>query len=210
MPHKKLIEILLFSSLIYGYPLSINGQELNNGLPIATAESVIDGNALSNVHGRVTVNMAAGDANRQVNAGALAINQDGGLASALTTSHQAIASTHATPSNLSTALINNNAFVGSTGAISINQTSGELNSQANGLAFALGSRVEAVSESVLSETNSGTGLIDSDSTMGTATAEIADTAFVGSRGLIQINQSAGSRNTTANNFAFQLNLKANP
>ena len=87
MPHKKLIEILLLSSLIYGYPLSINGQELNNGLPIATAESVIDGNALSNVHGRVTVNMAAGDANRQVNAGALAINQDGGLASALTTSH---------------------------------------------------------------------------------------------------------------------------
>jgi hypothetical protein len=210
MQHEKLIEILLFAIVSSGHSLPIASQELNNGLPYSTDKSVINGNALSNVHGRITVNMAAGDSNRQVNAGAFAINQSGGLATALTTSHQAIDSTNATQADFSTALINGNAFAGSTGAISINQTSGVLNSQANGLAFALGSEVEAVSESVLSDTHSGAGLIDSDATMGKATADIADTAFVGARGLIQINQSAGSRNTTANNFAFQLKLEANP
>jgi hypothetical protein len=210
MSPRKLIEILLFTTVFGSYALSSTGQELNNGLPYSTDKSIIDGNALSNVHGRITVNMAAGDSNRQMNAGAFAIDQNGGLATALTTSHQAINSTNATPADFSTALINGNAFAGSTGAISINQTSGVLNSQANGLAFALGSEVEAVSESVLSDTHSGAGLIDSDATMGNATADIADTAFVGARGLIQINQSAGSRNTTANNFAFQLKLEANP
>jgi len=210
MSHKKLIETFLLAIIVSSHSLSINAQELNNGLPSYTTESIIDGEALSNVHGRVTINMAAGDSNQQINSGALAINQGGGLATALTTSLHAIVSTAAMPADLSTALINDNAFTGSAGAISINQASGVLNSQANGLAFALGSGVEAVSESVLSETTSGNGLIDSELTTGTKMASIADTAFVESRGLIQINQSAGSKNKTANHFTFQLIQEVNP
>ncbi len=210
MPSPKNIIILLLAVIIGGQSLTINAQQLNNGLPIYTTKSVIDGAALSNVHGRITVNMAAGDSNRQINTAALAINQDGGLATAISTSHQVIESTIATPTILSTALIDNNAFANSVGAISINQTSGALNSQANGLAFALGSGVESVSASELSETNSGRGLTDFNLTTGIKTAKIANTAFVESRGLIQINQSAGSKNKTANNFTFQLSREVNP
>jgi hypothetical protein len=207
MIHKKFIDILFLTIIVSSLSLSVNAQEPNNGLPNYTTESIIDGDALSNVHGRVTINMAAGDSNRQINSGSLAINQRGGLATALTTSHQAIVSTAATPADLSTALINDKAFTDSTGAISINQASGSLNYQANGLAFAFGSGVEAVSESVLSGTTSGRGLIDAELTTGTEMASIADTAFVESRGLIQINQSAGSKNKTANSFTFQLEGK---
>jgi hypothetical protein len=210
MPSPKNIIILLLAVIIGGQSLTINAQQLNNGLPIYTTKSVIDGAALSNVHGRITINMAAGDSNRQINTAALAINQDGGLATAISTSHQVIESTIATPTILSTALIDNNAFANSVGAISINQTSGALNSQANGLAFALGSGVESVSASELSETNSGRGLTDFNLTTGIKTAKIANTAFVESRGLIQINQSAGSKNKTANNFTFQLSREVNP
>jgi hypothetical protein len=210
MPSPKNIIILLLAVIIGGQSLTINAQQLNNGLPIYTTKSVIDGAALSNVHGRITVNMAAGDSNRQINTAALAINQDGGLATAISTSHQVIESTIATPTILSTALIDNNAFANSVGAISINQTSGALNSQVNGLAFALGSGVESVSASELSETNSGRGLTDFNLTTGIKTAKIANTAFVESRGLIQINQSAGSKNKTANNFTFQLSREVNP
>jgi len=208
MAYKKIIATLFLAIIVSSLP--VHAQEPNNGLPDYTTESIIDGEALSNVHGRVTVNMAAGDSNRQINSGALAINQGGGSAAALTTSYQTIVSTAAMPADLSTALINDNAFTGSTGAISINQASGALNSQANGLAFALGSGVEAVSESVLSGTTSGNGLVDSELTTGTKKASIADTAFVESRGLIQINQSAGSKNTTANHFTFQLVREVNP
>jgi hypothetical protein len=210
MPPPKNIKMLLLAAIISAHSLSINAQQLNNGLPSYITESVIDGAALSNVHGRISVNMAAGDANRQINSAALAINQEGGLATAISASHQVIESTIATPTILSTALIDNHAFAGSVGAISINQTSGALNSQVNGLAFALGSGVESVSASELSETNSGRGLTDVELTTGTKTAKIANTAFVESRGLIQINQSAGSKNKTANNFTFQLSREVNP
>ena len=187
-----------------------NAQQSINDLPSYTTKSVIDGAALSNVHGRVTVNMAAGDSNRQINSAALAMNQDGGLATAITTSHQTINSSVTTPSIISTALIDDNAFASSVGAISINQTSGTLNSQANGLVFAMGSGLESVSENELSETNSGTGLTDFNLTTGTKKATIANTAFVESSGLIQINQSAGSKNKTTNNFTFQVSREVNP
>jgi hypothetical protein len=39
---------------------------------------------------------------------------------------------------------------------------------------------------------------------------INDTAFEGAHGLVQVNQSAGSGNSTANNFALQVQLGAKP
>ena len=210
MPAPINTKILLLAAIILSHSMLTNAQQSINDLPSYTTKSVIDGAALSNVHGRVTVNMAAGDSNRQINSAALAMNQDGGLATAVTTSHQTINSSVTTPSIISTALIDDNAFASSVGAISINQTSGTLNSQANGLVFAMGSGVESVSENELSETNSGTGLTDFNLTTGTKKATIANTAFVESSGLIQINQSAGSKNKTTNNFTFQVSREVNP
>ena len=171
---------------------------------------MIDGDALSNTRGRFAVNIAAGDSNSQVNAGALAINPSDGVAAANVISHQSVGQNSITAPDLSIAIIGERAFTNSVGAISVNQTSGVGNTQANGMAIALGVEVEAVSESLLSETASGVGLNSVGSSAGEKAATISNTAFQGSHGLIQINQSAGSGNNTANNFAFQLQLGAKP
>jgi hypothetical protein len=175
-------------------------------LPGYVTQSVIDGDALSHTRGRFAVNMAAGDSNAQVNAGALAIDPSGGSAVANVISHQSVGQNSITAPDLSIAIIGDRAFTNSVGAISVNQTSGVGNTQANGMAIALGVEVEAVSESLLSATASGVGLNSVDSNSGDKAATISNTAFQGSHGLVQINQSAGSGNSTANNFAFQLQL----
>lgn len=176
-------------------------------LPGYVTQSVIDGNAMSDVRGRFVANVAAGDSNAQIAAGALAIGVDGGSAVAQIGALQAVGSIHATAPDLSIAIIGGQAFTNSVGAISVNQTSGVGNTQANGMAIAMGVGVEAVSESVLAATTSGVGLVGNGAGAGVKAASIADTAFEGSRGLIQINQSAGSGNSTANNFALQVTAK---
>lgn len=179
-------------------------------LPAYVTRSVIDGNALSNVRGRFAVNMAAGDSNAQTNAGAMAIGLDGGTAAALVGVHQATGWSRATAPDLSIAVIGGRAFANSSGAVSVNQTSGAGNTQANGMAVAVGFDVEAASESVLAATASGVGLAGPARGANMKAVSISDSAFRGSRGLVQINQSAGSGNSTANNFAFQLQLGTKP
>ena len=161
------------------------GQSAMPQLPGYATRSVIDGNALSNVRGRFAVNMAAGDSNAQMNAGALAIDLEGGNAAALVSMHQAVGSIRATAPNLSIAIIGGSAFANSAGAISVNQTSGVGNTQANGMAISVGIEVEAVSESKLAATASGVGVVGTGRSANTKTASISDTAFQGSRGLIQ-------------------------
>lgn len=190
--------------------LPVLAQEALNELPMYVTTSVIDGDALSNTRGRFAVNVAAGDSNAQVNAGALSIDPSGGLAAANVISHQSVGQNSVTAPDLSIAIIGDRAFTNSAGAISVNQTSGVGNAQANGMAIALGVEVEAVSESLLSATASGVGLNGVDSSSGEKAATISNTAFQGSHGLIQINQSAGSGNSTTNNFAFQLQLGVKP
>jgi len=93
--------------------------------------------------------------------------------------------------------------------ISVNQSSGVGNAQANGAAFAMGFE-EVVAESVLSATTSNAVPIDAENSKRHQTVSIDDTAFHGAHGLVQVNQSAGSGNSTANNFALQVQLGAKP
>ena len=199
-------QVIYGLTVFVGLSSLVSMSAISQELPGYITQSVIDGNALSNVRGRFAVNMAAGDSNTQVNAGALAIDLGGGLATAQVISYQAVGMIHAISPDLSIAIIGDRAFANSVGAISVNQTSGVGNTQANGMAIAVGFEVEAVSESVLAATASGVGLTESGSNSGVKAVSISDTAFHGSLGLIQINQSAGSGNSTANNFAFQLQL----
>ena len=172
--------------------------------------SVIEGNALSNVHGRTAVNMAAGDSNAQINAGALAINLEGGTATAQVNLLQTVGSIRATAPDLSVAIIGGRAFANSSGAISVNQASGVGNTQANGMAIAVGIDLVVVSESLLAATATGVTLVGPARSTNSKAASISDTAFQGSSGLVQVNQSAGSGNSTANNFALQLQLGTKP
>lgn len=174
-------------------------------LPASISNSVIDSNVLNGVSGRNAVNMASGDSNNQVNAAALAIDSNG-LANANVLTRQYQNTSASTLPNLSTSDIGDNAFANSSGAISINQTSGIGNTQANGIAIGIGQQVNVMSESMLSNTTAEVGLSTSETDTGTRSATISDSAFSGARGLVQVNQSAGSGNSTANNFALQFEL----
>lgn len=205
--HRMAMAILALAGLASA-PCS--GQDTMPTLPGYVTRSVIDGNALSHVRGRLAVNIAAGDSNAQMNAGALAINLEGGTAAAQVNVQQAAGSIRATAPDLSVAIIEGRAFVNSAGAISVNQASGVGNTQANGMVIVLGFDTVAVSESTLAATASGMKLVGPARSANLKAASISDTAFQGSRGLVQINQSAGSGNSTANNFAFQHQLGAKP
>lgn len=105
--------------------------------------------------------------------------------------------------------IGGSAFSNSTGVITVNQASGIGNAQANQVGFASGGIAE-ISGAVLSGvTISPAGAAEtaqSGDKPGRKIAEIADTAFQGTRGIVQVNQIAGSGNVTVN--AFSLGVSA--
>lgn len=178
-------------------------------LPGYVTQSVIDSNALSHVRGRFAVNMTAGDSNVQANAAAVALGAEGGSAIGLVGGIQVTDPRQGNLPDLATASIGSNVFANSSGLISVNQSSGVGNAQANGAAFAMGFE-EVVAESVLSAATSNAVPTGAGAGKSHQAVSINDTAFDGAHGLVQVNQSAGSGNSTANNFALQVQLGAKP
>ena len=195
---------LLFASLLPSLPAAMADDALT-GLPYAINSSMIDGHALSGSRGRNVVNMAAGDANAQQNAAAIALSPNGNASIGLFT-QQNLHQNSSTSPGMSVSGIGGNAFTNTMGALSINQTSGTGNAQVNGMAIGIGLDVDVMSENMLSNMSTGAGLAAREPDDGTRSATIADSAFTGSRGLVQVNQSAGSGNSTANNFVLQIEL----
>lgn len=173
--------------------------------------SVIGGNALANVQGRAAVNIVAGDSNVQANSAALAIGLGEASAYALAMIRQSTEPHQAKAPGVAFAIIGDRAFSNAAGMISINQSSGVGNAQANAAAIGLGFEAGVVAESRLSATTSGgPSLASGPDSARYRGASIAESAFEGVRGLIQINQSAGSGNSTANTFALKVPLGAKP
>ncbi|OIQ91135.1 hypothetical protein GALL_269320 [mine drainage metagenome] len=206
------LTILVSTLLIAPYVLhtgSAIAQDATPDLPSYVTQSVIDSNALNSVRGRFAVNMAAGDSNTQANAAAVALGAQGGPTIGLVGGTQVTDPRQGNLPDVAIATIGGNVFANSSGLISVNQTSGVGNAQANGAAFALGFD-EVVAESVLSATTSNAAPIGTGTSKSHQTVSISDTAFDGAHGLVQVNQSAGSGNSTANNFALQVQLGAKP
>lgn len=201
---------VLMTSLLMlcSYDLSAQDDTFEISMGYIT-HSVIESSALNGVRGRFALNMASGDSNTQKNAAAIALDANGAPAIGLATGIQAISFRQVGTPDLSVAVIGNHAFAHSSGMISVNQTSGVGNAQANGASLALGYE-EVVAESVLSSTTSGAVPIGVVAGKGRQAVSIHDTAFHGARGLVQVNQSAGSGNSTANNFALQVQMGAKP
>ena len=195
---------LLFASLLPSLPVAI-ADDAAMGLPYAINNSLIDGNALSGARGRNVVNIAAGEANAQQNAAAIALNPNG-VANVGLFTQQNLNQNSSTVPGLSVSGIGGNAFTNTVGALSINQTSGSGNAQVNGMAIGIGLDVNVMSENMLSNMSTGAGLAAREPDGGTRSATIADSAFTGSRGLVQVNQSAGSGNSTANHFVLEFDL----
>jgi hypothetical protein len=175
------------------------------GLP--SSHSSISDSALAGSAGNIAVNNSAGFGNAQANMVAISIGDE--LAIANINSHQQVP--HDLPGGRGNQVseIGGNAFRNASGIIAVNQSSGNGNTQANLVAIAVGSMSEIsidqlgrVSASQDMSVNSSESAEDS----GTQVSRIADSAFSGARGIVQVNQLAGSGNRSANVFALSVGI----
>ena len=162
----------------------------------------ISDEALTQSEGRIGVNAAAGDLNEQVNSAAIAI---GDTAIATNVVRQHIGDNTVSPSDAQNASITGTAFSDSHGAIAVNGAAGTENQQANLAAIGIGIDGPVVSLDMLSQTRSSqepAGYQNEPDL--TKHAEIGPDAFEQSSGLVQVNLTAGERNSSANLFALSI------
>ncbi|VVE33130.1 hypothetical protein PNO31109_03741 [Pandoraea nosoerga] len=172
-----------------------------NGELAGTHATVENGVAVG-VSGALGVNQAAGVNNVQANSAVLAT---GGAvtAGASSTQQQALVTT---TTGAASAAIQGNAFSGTSGLMQINQASGAGNLQRNATVIVVGdaSGVASVSDTALSAAISKGGPAGHNNLNDQfRTASISGDAFRGVSGVLQVNQSAGIGNVTANVFVLR-------
>ncbi|MBC3362792.1 adhesin [Pseudomonas sp. SWRI154] len=161
---------------------------------------------LQNSGGRYTgnfnVNQAAGDQIQQTNTRAIAI---GTSARATTVVRQRL-DTAASQSMNASARIGGSSFSNGNGVLGVNQSAGANNQMANVMRVGISAAPQSMDDSALSQQN--VALIPNsgatDTPTGSRQVAIGDQAFTGSRGVIQVNQSAGVGNRMANTLSIRV------
>jgi len=152
--------------------------------------------------GNLAVNQAAGDLQQQANARAIAAGQN---ASATTQIRQRLY-TVVDPAMDARSSISGDAFSNGSGALGVNQSAGASTQQANALRISISAQPQSIDDSVLMQQN--VALLNSsgptDSAPGHRQVTTSDQAFTGSRGVIQLNQSAGVGNRMANTLSVRV------
>lgn len=167
------------------------------------AASLIDGYSLSHVQGAINVNMASGHGNLQTNSGVIAMG-DNALATNIVV--QVATSNNRLEPEQASAVIKDQALSQAAGWISVNQAAGQSNVQSNTLSVALGIRGSSLTSDSLSQVLAHTQVPteDAEGNASSRRVEIEDSAFAGSRGVIQVNQSAGMGNATGNHVGVRM------
>ncbi|WP_159811363.1 adhesin [Pseudomonas sp. 18058] len=152
--------------------------------------------------GNYNVNQAAGDQMQQTNTKAIAIGTN---ASTSTSVIQRI-DTPAERSANASANIGGNSFSNGNGILGVNQGAGANNQMANVTRVSISAAPQSVDDSALSQQN--VALLPSSGATGTSISSrqvtTSDQAFTGSRGVIQVNQSAGVGNRMANTLSIRV------
>ena len=152
--------------------------------------------------GNFIVNQAAGDQMQQTNTKAIAIGTN---ASATTIVRQKL-DTPANPSMNASATIGGTSFSNGNGILGVNQGAGANNQMANVTRVSISAAPQSVDDSALSQQN--VALLPSSGATGTSPGSrqvtTSDQAFTGSRGVIQVNQSAGVGNRMANTLSIRV------
>ena len=152
--------------------------------------------------GNFNVNQAAGDQQQQANVRAIAIGTNSGASTKI---HQSI-DTPANPSMNATATIGGTSFSNGNGVLGVNQSAGANNQMANAARISISAGPQSVDDSALSQQN--VALLPSSGATGSQTGSrqvvTSDQAFTGSRGIIQVNQSAGVGNRMANTLSIRV------
>lgn len=174
-------------------------------VPVAVNHSTVERNALQDTRGLISVNMAAGDMNLQFNGQAITLSHDiRGRGIADLRSVQNVQAERGIAGDVSVVSVRENAFANAAGLIAMNQASGIANAQANGISISIGVNAQAADVD-LSQTVSLTGApVATNGARGERAIRVDDTAFRNARGVVQVNQSAGMGNATANSFSLRL------
>lgn len=161
--------------------------------------AVIPGTTGQNATGALALNVASGSNNQQLRS---LVVGSGANALAIGSADQRM--TVASPTNPSSAVIvQQDVFKNASGAMSVNVAAGDANQQANVGLLALGLTGLAASDSLLSQVRStGHQEPGTPAPSSSNTAAVPSDAFGGAQGLVQINLTAGNRNSSANIFAL--------
>ena len=169
---------------------------------LAAADNATIDNSGAGYHGNVTVNQASGDQQQQVNVRAVAI----GTAAKATTSVSQKLNTPGDPSLNARASIGGNSFSNGSGVIGINQSAGANNQMVNAVRIGISAQPQGIDDSALSQQN--VALLPDSGTASPASGSrqitTSDQAFTGSRGVVQLNQSAGVGNRMANTLNIRV------
>ena len=174
-------------------------------VPVAINHSTVERNALQDTRGVISINMAAGDMNLQFNGQVIAVSHEvRGRGIADLRSVQNIQADRGLAGDVSVISVRENAFANASGLIAMNQASGIANAQANGISISIGVNAQAADVD-LAQTVSMTGApISAGGIRGARSIRVDDSAFRNARGVVQVNQSAGVGNATANSFSLRL------
>lgn len=168
--------------------------------------NVVNNSTLNNsgmqYKGNMMINQAAGDQQQQVNSRAIAI----GTEAQATGSLRQKLTTLADPSMNATSTIGGHSFSNGNGALGVNQSAGANNQMINAMRISISAKPQSIDDSALSQQNVAL-LPDSgatDASQGSRQIATSDQAFTGSRGVIQVNQSAGVGNRMANTLSIRV------
>jgi hypothetical protein len=152
--------------------------------------------------GNFNVNQAAGEQQQQANVRAIAIGTQAGAS----TSVQQKITTPANPSMDATASIGGTSLSNGNGVLGVNQGAGANNQMANAMRISISAAPQAIDDSALSQQN--VALLPNAGATGTPNGSrqvvTSDQAFTDSRGVIQVNQSAGVGNRMANTLSIRV------
>jgi hypothetical protein len=160
-------------------------------------------NSAKQYSGVVTLNQAAGDQQQLSNNVAIAVGHN---AQANITVTQKISGAAADRAMDATAAIHGTSFSNGNGVLSVNQSAGAQNQMINAVRISVNAGPQSIDDSVMSQQNvalaTNSGLTP---TTGSRQVVTSDQAFTGSRGVVQVSQSAGVGNRVANTLNVRLN-----
>ncbi len=170
--------------------------------PVPVINNADINNSGSQYQGNVGVNQAAGDQQQQANARAIAIGHN---ASATTQIRQR-QRTQVDPRMDARSSIQGDSFSHGNGVLGVNQSAGASTQQANAVRISISTNPQSIDDSVLMQQNVTlfTNSDSTDSAPGYRQVATGDQAFTGSRGVIQLNQSAGVGNRMANTLRVRV------
>ena len=173
-----------------------DGPKRTSSAPAGTDQAVIAGQSFGGVAGAIRLNQAAGNGNAQANV--TVISNGAGVKVRLIQQTGATGTVNGRASILG--------FAGAVGAIQVNQSAGNGNAQGNLILLELGSGTSELDDGTLRSMVSVQQTGGYAGPHGTNVAGASPGAFSKASGIVQVDQVAGTGNSTANSFHLQIQL----